>query len=154
MSAKKSRTCSPDFTLWMVYQYTQSLLGTGVLPNSVAEKKGTPQGFHHEDNGDLKTVREFNGCDRRKLRLDQQHCSYNPNLNDRVKKGSLYIIKIFQSMHPVCNEKLTLSWIQSPMSGPNPTQHITTIHIFRHGGGCIMLWVCLSSVKTREFFRI
>uniref|UniRef100_A0AAZ3S6B0 Transposable element Tc1 transposase n=1 Tax=Oncorhynchus tshawytscha TaxID=74940 RepID=A0AAZ3S6B0_ONCTS len=23
-----------------------------------------------------------------------------------------------------------------------------------HGGGCIMLWVCLSSARTREFFRI
>jgi hypothetical protein len=27
--------------------------------------------------GDFKTVAEFNGCDRRKLRMDQQQCSYS-----------------------------------------------------------------------------
>ena len=37
--------------------------------------KETAQGFHHEANGDFKTVTEFNGCDRRKLRMDKQHCS-------------------------------------------------------------------------------
>jgi hypothetical protein len=31
------------------------------------ERKETTQGFHHE--------LEFNGCDRRKLRMDQQYCS-------------------------------------------------------------------------------
>ena len=41
------------------------------------ERKETAQGFHHEANGDFKTVTEFNGCDRRKLRMDQQHCSYS-----------------------------------------------------------------------------
>ena len=44
-------------TLWMVYQYTQSLQNTGILPNSVAGGKETTQGFHHEANGDFKTVR-------------------------------------------------------------------------------------------------
>jgi hypothetical protein len=30
---------------------------------------------------------EFNGCDRKKLRMDQQHCSYFAMLtNDRVKR--------------------------------------------------------------------
>jgi hypothetical protein len=29
------------------------------------ERKETTQGFHHEANGDFKTVTEFNGCDRR-----------------------------------------------------------------------------------------
>ena len=30
------------------------------------ERKETAQGFHHEPNGDFKTVKtEFNGCDRR-----------------------------------------------------------------------------------------
>ena len=24
----------------------------------------------------------------------------------------------------------------------------TTLHIFKHGGGCIILWVCLSSART------
>ena len=35
------------------------------------ERKETAQGFHHETNGDFKTFTEFNGCDRRKLRMDQ-----------------------------------------------------------------------------------
>jgi hypothetical protein len=38
------------------------------------ERKETTQGFHHEANGDFKTVTEFNGCDKRTL--TQQHCSY------------------------------------------------------------------------------
>ena len=33
------------------------------------ERKETAQGFHHEVNGDFKTVTEFNGCDRRTLRM-------------------------------------------------------------------------------------
>ena len=41
------------------------------------ERKETTEGFHHEANGDFKTVTEFNGCDRRRLRMDQQHCSYS-----------------------------------------------------------------------------
>jgi hypothetical protein len=41
------------------------------------ERKETSQGFHHEANGDFKTVTDFNGCDKRKLRMDQEHCSYS-----------------------------------------------------------------------------
>ena len=41
------------------------------------ERKETAQGFHHEANGDFKTVAEFTGYDRRKLRIDQQCCSYS-----------------------------------------------------------------------------
>ena len=41
------------------------------------ERKENTQGFHHESNGDFKTVTEFNGCDRRKLRMDRKHCSYS-----------------------------------------------------------------------------
>ena len=41
------------------------------------ERKETIQGFHHKANCVFKTVPEFNGCDRRKLRMDQQHCSYS-----------------------------------------------------------------------------
>jgi hypothetical protein len=37
-------------TLWMVYQYTQSFL------TQLPERKETKQGFHHEANGDCKTV--------------------------------------------------------------------------------------------------
>ena len=39
------------------------------------ERKETVQEFHNDDNGDFKIVTEFNGCDRRKLRMDKQHCS-------------------------------------------------------------------------------
>ena len=35
------------------------------------ERKKTAQGFHHEANGDYKTVTEFNGYDTRKLKMDQ-----------------------------------------------------------------------------------
>jgi hypothetical protein len=42
----------------------------------LSEKKETSQGFHNEANGDSKTVTKLNGCDRRKLRMDQ-HCSYS-----------------------------------------------------------------------------
>ena len=30
----------------------------------------------------------------------------------------------------------------------------TTLHIFKHGGGCIMLWVCFSLARTGQFLRI
>ena len=30
----------------------------------------------------------------------------------------------------------------------------TTLQMFKHGSGCIMLWVCLSSTRTRELFLI
>jgi hypothetical protein len=39
------------------------------------ERKETAQGFRHKVNGVFKTVTEFNGCDKRKLRMDKQHCS-------------------------------------------------------------------------------
>ena len=41
------------------------------------DRKETTHGFHHEASGDIKTVTEFNGCDRRKLRMNQQRCSYS-----------------------------------------------------------------------------
>ena len=37
---------------------------------------------------------------------------------------------------------------------PHNTSMSTTLHIFKHDGGCIMLWVCLSSARTRELCRI
>jgi hypothetical protein len=40
------------------------------------ERKETAQGFHHEVKGNFKTVTALNGCDKRKLRMDQQHCNY------------------------------------------------------------------------------
>jgi hypothetical protein len=47
------------------------------FPIQLPERKETTQGFYHEANGDFKTVTEFNGCDRRERRMDQQHCSYS-----------------------------------------------------------------------------
>uniref|UniRef100_A0AAZ3RHH6 Uncharacterized protein n=1 Tax=Oncorhynchus tshawytscha TaxID=74940 RepID=A0AAZ3RHH6_ONCTS len=44
--------------------------------------------------------------------------------------------------------------MQSLMFGANSTTHHgNCLLIFKHGGGCIMVWVCLTSAKT-EFFRI
>jgi hypothetical protein len=43
------------------------------------KKKEPAQGFHNEANSNFKT--ELNGCDRRKLRMDQQHCSYSTITN-------------------------------------------------------------------------
>ena len=45
------------------------------------ERMETAQGFHHKANGDFNTVTEYNGCVRRKVRMDQQHCSYSTILN-------------------------------------------------------------------------
>ena len=36
-------------------------------------------------------------------------------------------------------------------SKSNNTSLSTTHHIFKHGGGCTLLWVCLPSASTREF---
>jgi hypothetical protein len=41
------------------------------------ERKETAQGLNHKSNDYFKTVTEFNGCDRRKLKMDQQHWSYS-----------------------------------------------------------------------------
>jgi hypothetical protein len=58
-------------------QYTQSLQKiTESFLTQLPERKEIAQGFHHEANGEFKTVTESNGCDRRKLRLDQQHWRY------------------------------------------------------------------------------
>ena len=64
-----------------------TLDGVSIHPNTtkiqvsfltqLPERKETTQGFHHYANGDFKTFIEFNGCDGRKLRMDQQHCSYS-----------------------------------------------------------------------------
>ena len=64
-----------------------TLGGVSILPvttkiqasflTQLPERKETSQRFNHEANGDFKTVTEFNGGDGRKLRMDQQHCSYS-----------------------------------------------------------------------------
>ena len=60
----------------MVYQYTQSLQKIqAYFLTQLPERKETTQGFHHEANGDFKTDKEFNGSDRKQLRMDQQHCT-------------------------------------------------------------------------------
>ena len=47
-------------TLWMVYQHTQSLqkIQASFL-TQLLEKKEITQRFHHEANGDFKTVRDY-----------------------------------------------------------------------------------------------
>jgi DNA recombination-dependent growth factor C len=52
-------------------------VATNSLLTQWLERNKTAPGFQHEANGDFKTVTELNGCDRRKLRMDQQHCSYS-----------------------------------------------------------------------------
>ena len=48
--------------------------------NQLPERKETAQGFHHEYNGNFNIVTEFNGGDRRKVRMDPQHCCYSTTL--------------------------------------------------------------------------
>jgi hypothetical protein len=64
-------------TLWMVYGSPVTTKIQACFLTQLLERKETAQGFHNEANGDFKTVTEFNGCDRRKLRIDQRHCSYS-----------------------------------------------------------------------------
>jgi hypothetical protein len=70
------------FELGEVINYT--LYGVSIHPvtskiqaSFLTQRKEAARGVHHEANGDSKTVTEFNGCDSRKLRMDQQHCSYS-----------------------------------------------------------------------------
>jgi hypothetical protein len=57
-------------TLWMVYQYTQSLQRYR-HPSELSWQRGRKP----LSNGDFKT--QFNSCDSRKRRVDQQHCIYS-----------------------------------------------------------------------------
>ena len=76
----KKQTLNIPFTMVTI---NDTLAGVSIHPvttkiqasflTQLPERKETAQGFHHEANGDFKTVTEFNGCDRRKLRMDQQH---------------------------------------------------------------------------------
>ena len=69
-------------------------------------------------------------------------------------------------MHPVCNKALKYN---CKKCGKGNSLHVlntnvvwgksnaslsTTLDIFKHSGDCIMLWVCFSSVRPREYFRI
>ena len=49
------------------------------------ERNETVQGFHHEANGDYKTITSLMAVKGENW-MDQQHCSYNTNLIDRVKR--------------------------------------------------------------------
>ena len=60
------------------------------------ERKETSQGFHHEANGDFKTVTELNGCDRRKLKPVQNKNILKPA--SCLQQGTKVIIqKMWQS---------------------------------------------------------
>jgi hypothetical protein len=78
---KKGTEADVECPLWSYWLHFVSLnpvttkTQASVL-TQLPERKETAQGFQHEANGEFKTVTEFNGCDRRKLRMDQQHCSY------------------------------------------------------------------------------
>ena len=43
----------------------------------LVDTKETAQEFQHEVNGDFDSYSLINGCYMRKLRMDQQHCSYS-----------------------------------------------------------------------------
>ena len=83
-SQRGAHICEYPFEHGEVINYT--LDGVSIHPvttkirasflTQVPEGKETVQGFHHEANGNFKTVTEFNDCDWRKLRMDQ-HCSYS-----------------------------------------------------------------------------
>ena len=80
---KKKQTFNIPFEHDEVINYT--LDGVSIYPvttkiqasflTQLPERKETTQGFHHEASGDFKKFTELNGCDRRKLRMDQQQCS-------------------------------------------------------------------------------
>ena len=84
MGKKKQADIEYPFDHGEVINYT--LDGVSIQPvttkiqasflTQLPERKETAQGFHHEANDYFKTVTELNGCDRRKLRMDQQHCSF------------------------------------------------------------------------------
>ena len=69
-----------NFPLSMVQLLITLRVGVSIHPvttkiqasflTKLLERKETAQGLHHEANGDFKTVTEFNGCDRRKLRMN------------------------------------------------------------------------------------
>jgi hypothetical protein len=72
-----------------------------------AEEEGNRSGLSHEANGDFKTVTEFNGCHRRKIMMDQQHCSYSTILLiDRVKRRKPVQITIIPK-HASCLQQGT-----------------------------------------------
>ena len=132
------------------------------------ERKETAEGFPHEANGVFKTVTEFKGCDRRKLQIDQQHCSYSTILTNESKKKEactefflnsktciLFAIRQkWQKEKWQSNELYVLNKKHYVWGKSNDTLLSTTLHIFKNGGGCIMLWLCLSSARTKEIFRI
>jgi hypothetical protein len=56
------------------------------FPTQLPERKETAQGFHHEADGDFKTVTEFNGCDMRNGGCINNIVLHNTNLNDIVRR--------------------------------------------------------------------
>ena len=80
---KKKQTL--NISLSMVQLLINTLDGVSIQPvttklqelslTQLLERKETVQGFYHVANGDFKIVIEFNGCDRKYLSMDQQHCT-------------------------------------------------------------------------------
>jgi hypothetical protein len=75
------------------------------------ERKETTQGFHHEANDDFKTVTKLNGCDRRKLRMDQ-HCTYS-TIIDRAKRRKPVNNKTISPKHASCFQQGTKVILQN-----------------------------------------
>ena len=83
--------------------------------------------------------------------MDQQHCTYSTILRGKSVHNGII------SIHASCLQQGTKVILQNVWQsnslfvlntkfyvwGKSNTTHCTTIHIFKHSGGCIMLWVCL-----------
>ena len=92
----------------MVYQYIHSLQRYTLT--QLPERKETAQGFHHVPDGDFKTVTEFNGCDRRNLRMDQQHCSYSTILTSLTSENNINTPKHLSCLQQGTKEILQKMW--------------------------------------------
>ena len=64
-------------TRWMVYQHPVTTKIQASFLTQLPERTETAQGFNNEASGDFKTDTDLNGCDRRKLMMDEQHYSYS-----------------------------------------------------------------------------
>jgi hypothetical protein len=85
-----------------------------------------------------------------KIRKPVQHKNI-PKHASCLQEGSYVKLQIiWQKIYTLCPEykALCLGKIQ------HNTSLSTTLHIFKDGGGFVMLWVCLSSARTKEFFRM
>jgi hypothetical protein len=96
------------------------------------ERKETAQGFHHKANC------QFNGCDVRKLRIDQQHCSYSTEWKKEActeynysKTCILFATRHWNNTAKKCCEEIHFFALNTKCyvcDKSNTTQHITKNH--------------------------